>query len=175
MKIIYAIEQSEVKTCRYALGNPVDEDNMLVIGINPNRANKYEGDATMKAIEKLIKKKHEGFILINLYPLRAPQVKKLPLSDDDNLIEKNNKKIKTLNDNYRFKSVWAAWGGDISERNYFNDSLFHIFNIFNNLPWFSYGMLTKDGHPRHPSRKSYDLNFEQFPIESYVDIRKKIG
>ena len=64
---------------RYALGEP-GSYNLLVIGLNPSTATPDKPDPTIKRVKKIVEKENlNGWIMINLYPLRTPKPSELPL------------------------------------------------------------------------------------------------
>ncbi|MFB0967078.1 MAG: hypothetical protein QMB15_06450, partial [Cloacibacterium sp.] len=59
---------------------------------------------------------------------------------------------------------------NISSRKYLKSCLEQIFIISKNhdFKWLHLGNLTKEGHPRHPSRTSYSVKLNNFDIEKYL-------
>lgn len=98
---------------RYALGEP-GSYNLLVIGLNPGIATPDKPDPTIKRIRKIAEKENmEGWIMINLYPVRTPKPDELPLTIDEAIAKKNIEVIKWIEQQYWIHSVYAAWGSNI--------------------------------------------------------------
>ena len=106
---------------RYLLGQP-GRRNMLVFGVNPSTASAGENnlDPTIKRVRKFVQKDPtcDGWIMANLYPLRATNPDDLPAKADKKLIEKNLKVLEALQKSYFIDKVWAAWGDLIDSRDY---------------------------------------------------------
>lgn len=113
---------------RYILGQP-GKRNMLVFGANPSTAAPGENnnDPTVRKVRKLTAEAgYGGWIMANIYPLRAADPKGLPKQADKALLEKNIKVLKTLIHAYRIDAVWAAWGDIIDTRFYLGEVLYDI-------------------------------------------------
>ena len=171
-KILHDIcKFSEDKSARYYLGKS-GENKLFVIGLNPSTATQYDSDTTIAKVEQVAKKnKYTGFVMLNLYPKIETNPKDLSEISDPTLIEQNKQyiiEIAKLENNLTF---WAAWGNDIVNRNYFGKSLKSIAIAMKcrNVNWLHYGNLTKKGHPRHPSRLSYEWHFQKFNIFQYIE------
>ena len=169
--------RNERNTERYALGKSSNKI-LLVISLNPNKATNKISDITVSKVEEIsMLNGFEGFILFNLCPIRVGIPRLLPKSHKRFSYTKN---IKIL-ENYLSKSkkqiIWAAWGTHITDRNYLINSLRDIFSFAQGFEhrWKHFGVLTKDGHPRHPSRVSYSWQFHDFPIASYLrNLNRKL-
>lgn len=77
-------------TERYILGQP-GKRNMLVFGVNPSTATPGDNniDPTIRKVRKLIAEDdYDGWIMVNLYPLRATDPKELPQKEDKKLLER---------------------------------------------------------------------------------------
>ncbi len=76
---------------RYILGQP-GKRNMLVFGVNPSTAIPGDNniDPTIRKVKKLVSEDgYDGWIMVNLYPLRTTDPKELPQKEDKKLLEKN--------------------------------------------------------------------------------------
>lgn len=156
---------------RYILGKKGNK-KIFVIGLNPSTANKEKSDTTVAKVEKVaINSGYDGFVMANLYPVRST----IP----DNLPDKSNKKSVTTNIDEIIKHAkteinpvfWAAWGVNIVIRQYLVEVLLELNGKIKKMngSWECYGELTKGGHPKHPSRLSYDWNFQSFGINKYIE------
>ena len=63
----------------------------------------------------------EGWIMINLYPVRTPKPDELPLTIDEAIAKKNIEVIKWIEQQYRIHSVYAACGSNIEKCGYLVD------------------------------------------------------
>lgn len=152
---------------RYALGEP-GSYNLLVIGLNPSTATPDKPDPTINRIRKIAEKENmEGWIMINLYPLRTPKPDELPFEIDEKIAQKNIEVIKWLEEKYWIHSVYAAWGSNIEKRGYLVDECQKIVDSIHTESWFTRGR-TKYGHPKHPLYVPYEEKMEWFPAQDYL-------
>lgn len=158
-------------TERYILGQPGNR-NMLVFGVNPSTATPGDNniDPTIRKVRKLTAEDgYDGWIMVNLYPLRATDPKNLPQKEDKKLLEKNLKVLKALVKAYRIDAVWAAWGNTIDTRFYLGDTLYDIQEeLEGDFQWYYRGAMTKDGNPRHPLYMKSGVKYEWFPVGDYA-------
>ena len=147
-----------------------------VIALNPSTADQNKSDTTITKIRNFsTKNNYSGFMVYNLYPQRS--------TSPDNLHRRYNKGISSCNCKYIFDyiseskqpDVWVAWGQMITKRKYLKDCLRDIVDSLApiNPNWMSIGSTTKDGHPRHPSRISYNNDFIPFNMVRYLDKLNK--
>ncbi len=158
-------------TERYILGQ-LGNRNMLVFGVNPSTATPGDNniDPTIRKVRKLTAEDgYDGWIMVNLYPLRATDPKTLPQKEDKKLLEKNLKVLKALVKAYRIDAVWAAWGNTIDTRFYLGDTLYDIQDgLEGDFQWYYRGTMTKDGNPRHPLYMKSGETYEWFPVGDYA-------
>lgn len=165
-------------TARFILGK-YNKRPLVVFGINPSTATKEKNDTTISIVEQIVvmtseKLRCDGYIMLNIYPLRATKIDK---SFDQNcnytLSEENLQCISnSIPEN---GEIIAAWGTNITSRGFFIDLLSQINNIVKakNGKWITLS-LTKGGHPHHPTRLAYDkMTFEPFDIDSYIASLKR--
>lgn len=164
----------EENDVRYVLGR-YEKNPMIVVGINPSTATDEKNDNTVTIIENIATKRgYDGFIMFNIYPVRATRI-------DDNFPEKPDENIVSKNVQYfserinKSDKILAVWGTHILERDFFVELL----EIFNNAvkeagaEWICLEK-TKYGHPHHPTRLSYDkMTFESFDMDSYILSMRK--
>ncbi|MEM9771129.1 MAG: DUF1643 domain-containing protein [Cyanobacteria bacterium P01_D01_bin.73] len=165
---------SEEKS-RFLLGKR-GASSLMVIGLNPSTATREKSDVTASKVAKVaMQNGFDGFILANLYPLRATNPKNLPDTADSALVQENAQIVVDVVREYSVSSFWAAWGGDIGRREYFPQSLALIAERLRSptTRWVHFGPLRKDGHPRHPSRLSYRWAFHEFEIDAYLQTFKQ--
>ena len=156
---------------RYLLGQP-GRRNMLVFGVNPSTASAGENnlDPTIKRVRKFVQKDPtcDGWIMANLYPLRATDPDDLPAKADKKLIEKNLKVLEALQKSYFIDKVWAAWGDLIDSRDYLGNTLYDIQDTIKEAEWYHLGTTTRWGNPRHPLYLKGDSEFQWFPVFDYA-------
>lgn len=152
---------------RYALGEPGNY-NLVVVGLNPSKATPQKSDTTISKVCEIAKLEgFDGWIMINLYPKRSTDPKKLPVSAKKELTRTNLAIIEWLSKKYNIGRVYAAWGSNIETRSYLVEQCQELVNTIPTEQWFTKGT-TKDGHPRHPSRIAYDEKMEWFPVQDYL-------
>ncbi|WP_339629671.1 DUF1643 domain-containing protein [uncultured Maribacter sp.] len=167
-KWVYA--PNEDNTARYTLGK-VGNRNLICVGINPSTATPEKLDTTLRKVSNIAEQKgYDGWLMLNVYPQRDTYPENLGTVSDAYLIKENNKAIKEVLSNYDFADIWAAWGTTIEHRAYLKDCLIELSKNFNfSYRWLHYDELTKYGHPRHPLYVSYDKEFSEFNITSYLE------
>ena len=158
-------------TERYILGQP-GKRNMLVFGVNPSTATPGDNniDPTIRKVRKLTAEGgYDGWIMVNLYPLRATDPKDLPPKEDKKMLEKNLKVLKALVKAYHIDAIWAAWGNTIDTRFYLGDALNDIQKeLEGDYQWYYRGAMTKDGNPRHPLYMKNGEKYKWFPVGDYA-------
>lgn len=155
---------------RYVLGQP-GKRNMLVFGVNPSTASPGENnlDPTIRRVRTLVNEYGcDGWIMVNLYPLRATDPKDLPKEADKRLLENNLSVLKAVEKSYYIEKIWAAWGNIIDTRFYLGDALYDIQENLESEQWAYRGTLTKQGNPRHPLFMKSGEEFKWFPVADYA-------
>lgn len=155
---------------RYVLGQPGFR-NILVFGVNPSTATPGENnlDPTIRKVRNLVKEQGcDGWIMVNLYPLRATDPKDLPEAIDKKLHENNLKVLKAIENSYYIERIWAAWGNTIDTRFYLGEALNDINEELTSAQWYYLGKLTKQGNPRHPLYMKSGEEFNWFPVTDYA-------
>jgi len=155
---------------RFSLGK-AGANNLIVIGLNPSTATQEKSDTTIAKVEHVAKmNKFGGFIMLNLYPVRATDWSKLPEMPDVDAFSENLRQIESVVAVEQGPTIWAAWGQDIAGRKYFGLAAKELFALLSahGAVWSHYGALTKTGHPRHPSRISYQWPFNPFNMQAYA-------
>jgi hypothetical protein len=155
---------------RFALGKP-GLHVLHVIGLNPSTATKDKSDTTISKVSTVASNLgFDGFIMLNLYPVRKTNWRELPIKVDLEAYESNLAFIENSVSSCKSPTIWAAWGQDILGQSYFRDSCLEMFNRLSkfNPTWTHFGTLTKSGHPRHPSRLSYKWKMSQFNVGAYL-------
>lgn len=164
------------KHTRYVLGEPLDY-NILVVGVNPSTAKPLEPDPTIRKVKHICNSYPLykcGWIMVNLYPLRATDPNDLPNKADQVLSDNNVRIISKVLEECKIDRIWAAWGNLIESREYLPVELSKICTVQETLKnadrteWYAWGSLTKRGNPRHPLYVKYDCDFEYLPVSDYL-------
>ena len=174
MKTVY--KNNLNNSARFLLGCK-GENPLCVFGINPSTATDISSDQTASKIRKFAsKQEYDGYYIFNIYPMRATNPKSLHKFADKKLTFENITIIRNTLLSLSQINIWAAWGNTIEVKPYLLDSLKLITkNLINlNVIWYRCGPLTKQGHPRHPSRLAYNNHFFDFNIEHYIKRHQKV-
>lgn len=158
-------------TCRYVLGKE-GKRKLFVVGLNPSTANREKSDTTVAKVERVaISQGYDGFVMTNLYPLRSTDPKELPIRGRASLLRDNLEAIQKLAAREAAPTFWAAWGVNIETRTYLSRALLGFSGLVQEVGgrWVHYGALSKEGHPRHPSRLAYSWDFHPFKVDPYLD------
>lgn len=158
-------------SARFALG--VSGENMLgVMGLNPSTADDQSPDPTVrKVLGFAARAGYDGFLLMNLYPQRTPFPDALHKRGQKQLAADNRRVLVSLAETLAVTDWWAAWGTPITVRPYLTGELQAVTNLLPDVLWKSIGPLTRDGHPRHPSRAAYRWDWNTFDVEMYLQDR----
>jgi hypothetical protein len=161
-------ESAERDAWRFTLGKKGTKP-LLVIGLNPSTATQEKSDTTVAKVEQVaITHDYDGFVMLNLYPVRATDFRTLPSAVNRKAFHANLRRIQELVASTKNPTVWAAWGSHVTYHRYFadaRDALIEQFALYS-VTWMRFGTLTKDGHPHHPSRLSYAWTLERFDPSS---------
>ncbi len=140
---------------------------LVVVGLNPSTATDTEPDMTVRKIERIAGDNgYDGFVVINLYPVRATVIEDLPSEPAHEAHRRNLEAIEAFVGGLQRPCLWAAWSERIQARAYLQSARDEIIGRLKpySVDWLRYGPLTKSGHPRHPSRVPYGLAFEPFVV-----------
>lgn len=153
------------ESCRFALGKG-GRRVLAVVGLNPSTADQYHGDATATRVERVARQSgFDGFVLVNLASVRATHPVDLPKELEQELVAENLLELRKQL--LGADGVWAAWGVGVLRRSYLAQTLEGISDL--PLHWQQFGPCCLHGHPRHPSRLSYQWRFSDFSLPSYLD------
>ncbi|MDD4928308.1 MAG: DUF1643 domain-containing protein [Gallionella sp.] len=145
--------------------------NLIVIGLNPSTATKEKSDTTIAKVEAAAKQAgFDGFVMLNLYPVRSTDFNALPRETNAEAFAANLAKIEAVVAAESEPVVWAAWGENILAREFFVAASKELFASLGKYgtSWQQFGSLTQSGHPRHPSRLHYAWEFSTFDTIDYV-------
>jgi hypothetical protein len=161
-------EISEDNLFRYALGRERN-GKLICIGINPSTATPDNYDQTVTQVKSIAEyNNYASWLMLNVYPQRATDPKKLARSLNEEAHQKNLDVIDRLVENN--STIWAAWGDSIEKRAYLKQCARDIYECLKKKQGIKWKMLKqgplKDGHPPHPSRKPVQP-FVSFDAETY--------
>lgn len=154
---------------RYHLGRS-GSPMLHIFGLNPSTATQEKSDTTVAKVEEVARRHgYFGFVMLNLYPVRATDYNGLPDTPEPEAVESNLAAIAEILRGAQSPAIWAAWGQPILARSYFASSAKLIEARLRRLApnWLHFGSLTAGGHPRHPSRLSYAWSFAPFNMQAY--------
>lgn len=151
-KIICIPEMDKQK--RFLLGKR-GKSTLLAVGLNPSTADENELDPTSRNIETIAKLNGcDGWLIINLYPLRTSNPKKLPKRVNSKLTYENEKFIRNLiqNNGFNITKILFCWGNYLERRSYLKKQSINILNLLENEKPNIYCLgKTRLGNPFHPS------------------------
>lgn len=166
-------ETNKDNTHRFVLG--ISGKNPLIcIGVNPSTATPEELDRTMTVVSRIAKEDgFDGYIMLNLYSLRATNPDELDTHINAELNEYNMHWIDRVLSKGNL-TIWAAWGTLIKKRTYLLENLELISEIAkkNSCKWVNKGKRTKEGHPHHPLYLANSAVAEDFDVEKYITDKK---
>jgi len=157
--------------CRFALGKS-GKRMLVAVGLNPSTATQEQGDPTATKVERVARQNgFDGFVLVNLCPVRATDFRMLPNRIDRGVMAANLHALEEVVAPVQGVTVWAAWGAPITARTFFVVAARAFGQRLERLTpsWQHFGPLTVGGHPRHPSRVSYAWTFAGFDMAGYLD------
>mgnify|MGYP001113748628 CR=1 FL=1 len=144
---------------------------LLTIGLNPSTATKEKSDPTVARVQKVAQNNDfDGFVMLNLYPVRATDYRTLASRVDKVAFSENLRRIEAVVASEENAVVWAAWGESILYHDFFVHACIELFARLQNLDvsWLRFGDMTASGHPRHPSRLSYSWRFAPLEVARYA-------
>ncbi len=167
-------------TCHFVLGR-AGARPLHVVGLNPSTANRDQADVTVAKVARMVSMSgFDGFVMLNLYPLRCLRPADLPRSADASLLTRNQQLIVATAKLHEAPQFWAAWGADICRRKFLIQACQQLADEVASLGggWWCYGAahgpLTRQGHPRHPSRLSYAGLLQRFDMRLYLSQLKRL-
>jgi len=139
-------------SARFVLGEQ-GKNTLAFIGLNPSTAKPNELDNTMKSVKRIANfNGYDGWMMYNIYALRATNPKDLPKRSNKKLHQQNIDAIVDSIETLNIKSICLAYGDLIETRSYLANYLIDISVALKTfeLDFLHINILTKKGHPRHP-------------------------
>lgn len=159
-----------INTLRYVLGKK-GERTLLCVGVNPSTAAPQQLDRTTQSVNRLaLNNGFDGWMMLNIYPLRATNPDDLPLRSRRAYHQQNLACIEqTICTNGT--TLWAAWGNLVEKRPYLKTYLKEIGRLTLRLgcSWVSIGSISKKGHPHHPLYLKSTEKMKKFGMSEYLD------
>lgn len=151
---------------RYTLGRSGPRP-LLAIGLNPSTATREKADPTVARVQRVAELHgFDGFVMLNLYPVRATDYRTLPAKVNAAAFERNLQAIEEVVSQHDRPTIWATWGQPVVHHAYFlraRDSLYERLHKYQ-PDWRRLGSLTITGHPRHASRLDYSWQLMPFEL-----------
>jgi len=166
--IIYHPRQIGDETNRFALIQK-GERTLYVICLNPSTANESKADATMKKVLGFASYNgYDGFVMLNLCPIRATKPNDLPLEMDERLHTRNLMQILFSMVSDPHPDILFAFGNNALMRDYLLQSFIDIVGVLKeSCNYYQIGGLTIKGFPRHPLYAPYGA-FNAFQLDDFV-------
>ncbi len=166
--------KNDDNSARFVLGE-AGRRPLICFGINSSTAkppcsqsNPEENlDPTVKRVRRCSQDGFDGWIMLNIYPQRATDPKRIHTEKNGALHKRNLSEIKKIFCLYPSLKVWAAWGNLIEKRPFLMRFLKDIVALNPSIQWVCKGK-TKKGHPRHPLFLKKGRAFESFDMEEYL-------
>lgn len=165
----WTYEHNADNSARFVLGT-VGDNPLVCVGVNPSTAAPGDPDLTISKVMGFASRYgFDSWVMLNLYPQRSTDPKGMHLAYSPELQAENERHIAELIDG-RQLTVLAAWGELIETRTYLPHMLEAIVSLAeaSDCKWVSIGDFIKSGHPRHPSRASYDWPLQSFDVGKYL-------
>jgi hypothetical protein len=157
-------QANQDNTARYLIGEP-GKNNLICIGINPAYETIDKLGPTLTKMKKMaLSHKYDGWIAINLYPIRSSHIQDISFSNT--ILEENLEWIRNIL--YYNGDIWACWGSGIYINSILGRSLTKVYFTLKDRDWYRAGPLSKDGHPHHPVRLSNEYTLMPFDIVNYI-------
>ncbi len=163
-------ERTEDNDARFILGQP-GEKTLVCFGVNPSTATPEKLDPTLRRVKGLAKLHgYDGWMMFNVYPLRATNPADLPAEWDNLLHAMNRLHIYQTLKKLGAVTVWAAWGTLIEKRPYLALCLREIVadSKCRPLQWITIGDRSQAGHPHHPLYLANEAEITPFDIDEYL-------
>lgn len=139
---------------------------LIVLGINPSTADDVRPDRTMTRVCGFADKMgFDGFVMLNVYPLRTPKIEELPGELNIDLHQNNLSHIVKEISKIENPTILVAHGNSISKKKYLRLCLKDILKEltqFKGAKFIQLGDLTNEGNPRHPLMSRADIEIKEY-------------
>ncbi|PCJ67358.1 MAG: hypothetical protein COA58_03290 [Bacteroidetes bacterium] len=150
-KEIICIPEKDTKK-RFVLGQK-GEKNLLVIALNPSKANEERLDPTSRNVASLAERYScDGWLMANLSPIRTSKPENLPTTQDQSIFDESLIEIiAIIKGKYgAVDKVLLSWGNNIVIRPYLAQNAKQIMDAVTSSGISIYALrLTAAGHPYH--------------------------
>lgn len=165
----WTYETNDDNSARFIIGEN-GTDPLVCIGVNPSTATPEKLDNTLRRVKKFSQTLgYDGWLMLNLYPLRATDPNELPKIKSNSLCVENMTCVMENFKNINF-AIWAAWGALIEKRPYLSKDCLEFFvNYFEQDRWLTLGDLTQARHPRHPLYLPGNAEVRDFNAKEYLE------
>ncbi|MBP5289726.1 MAG: DUF1643 domain-containing protein [Clostridia bacterium] len=156
-------------SARYVLGEK-GKRMLVCLGINPSSATPEKLDKTSISVRSIASNnRYDGWVIINLYPVRGTNISSLPDEMDPEEVKKNVAAIKRLICTDEV-DIWAAFGDLFYSKSYFFNCFKELLDGLSNVKvhWKA-TRINRSGTPRHPSREKNSAVLVPFDMESFVN------
>lgn len=154
-------------SARFVLGT-VGQNPLVCFGINPSTAKPNDLDPTVARVSQFASSNgYDSWLMLNVYAQIATNPNDIDQYFLPDLKAENERQIAAVIEGRRL-TLLAAWGVLINKRPYLRSLLRDILDLpaVSDCDWVSLG-LTKEGHPRHPSRVASGIQLEPFSVDHY--------
>ena len=139
---------------------------LIVIGFNPSTADKDKKDPTMGSVLYHAENNgYDGFVMLNLYPLRSTSPDKLPNEIDPVIHQQNIKHINSILSKYPESDILLAYGNLVHKRRYTKHIANEIKSILKENKRRTLCLYKlKTGNPKHPLRAYGKITFQPYEL-----------
>ena len=166
-------EHNKDKSARFVLGT-TGTNPLVCFGINPSTAEPNNLDPTCKRVDRYAREHgFDSWIMLNIYPQIEKCPKDIHTVRDNALHRENIEHIANILKRQKLM-LWAAWGENITKRNYLTACLkdIHVLAKQYKCRWVSLGS-TVNMHPYHPLYRGKYFKLYSSPLLDF-DITKYI-
>jgi len=142
---------------------------LVCFGVNPSTACPEYPDQTLIRVEKYAyTHRFDSWIMLNVYPQREPDPKKIDPTVNDALHEENMAMIKNIISR-RGLNIWAAWGDVISNHKHLQYCLSDIHKaVFEyDCKWVALGTSQRN-NPLHPLYRGKGFKLYTTPLTDLI-------
>jgi uncharacterized protein DUF1643 len=162
-------KESKQKTARYLIGKE-GSDPLILFTLFPEDHSLEKWNASIKKVIKMSEALNkDGWLIINVYPVKIKKITAVNPVDDKELIIRNREEIGNVFKEYRPTTIWAAWGEDVQQNIFlWNELKTLLKRVPEKINWITIGKLSHEGHPGFNEKIIYS-NIKQFQISDYLE------